>query len=445
MAAGVRDRSWQGHNQGRLAAAAYTGACVVEQPHQMLCAGGYCPCGLQGRLYRLAPGVVIKLNGGSLVQATRYECERLRCGTCGEVFRASLPQGVSDEKYSADLKASLAVQRYYLGMPFYRLEAYQQAIGIPLPDATQWMLAEELASCAIPVFSYLLKQMAQSELLHSDDTAVRILVVLKEERAAAPKRCGTFTTGIMGKLGEHWLYLFLSGLKHSGENMQALLAKRNKMLSPPIHMADASSMNNLDELQVIAAKCLAHGTRKFIELSDTFPEECDVVLDILAHVYAHDAKAKEQGLNPDQRLAYHQQHSQPLMTQLASWLKRQLAEHQVEPNSALGQAFNYLLKHWEGLTAFLHYPGAPLDNNCLEAALKIPIRSRKNSLFYRTPYSSWIGSVLTSLIHTAVKAKVDPVAYFTALQQHRQAVLLDPGGFLPWNYQGRRAENQQAA
>ena len=396
-------------------------------------------------MYRLAPGIVIKLGGGSLVQATRYECERLRCGTCGEVFTASLPAGISADKYSAELKAGLVVHRYYLGMPFYRLAAYQQAMGVPLPDATQWMLAEQLAGCAIPVFGYLLKALAQSELLHSDDTKVRILVVLKEEREAKPKRCGTFTTGLMGKVGEHWIYLFLSGLKHSGEHMQALLAKRNKGLSSPIHMADASTMNSLDALQVIAARCLAHGTRKFIELADNFPEDCEVVLDALSQVYEHDAKTKAEQLTPEQRLVYHQQHSLPIMLKLQSYLNRQLAEHQVEPNSALGQAFNYLLKHWEGLTAFLHYPGAPLDNNCLEAALKIPIRSRKNSLFYRTTYSSWIGSVLTSLIHTAVKANVNPVAYLTALQQHHQAVLLNPGGFLPWNYPVTLAENRQAA
>jgi transposase len=415
---------------------------VVEQSHTTLSAGGYCPCGLDGKLYRLVPGSVVKMTGGSLVHATRYYCERLRCSTCGDVFTANLPDGVSDDKYSAELKASLVVHRYYLGMPFYRLAAYQQSIGLPLPDATQWMLAEQVAGSALAVYGYLLRQLAQSHLLHSDDTKARILVVLKSERAA--HRTGTFTTGIMGKYGEHWIYAFLSGVLHSGENMERLLAQRDNGLAPPIHMADASTMNTLNDLKVIVACCLAHGTRKFIELHDNFPEECDVVLDLLSKVYEHDAKTK--GLTPEVRLHYHQQHSQPLMDKLHHWLMQQLTANQVEPNSALGQAFNYLLKHWQGLTAFLHYPGAPLDNNCLEAALKIPIRARKNSLFYRTLYSSWIGSVLTSLIHTAVKAGVNPVDYLTALQQHQISVVQAPESFLPWNYQTTLAAgNRQAA
>jgi len=38
----------------------------------------------------------------------------------------------------------------------------------------------------------------------------------------------------------------------------------------------------------------------------------------------------------------------------------------VEPNSGLGQAISYLLKHWEKLTLFLRQPGAPLDNSIVE-------------------------------------------------------------------------------
>jgi hypothetical protein len=28
--------------------------------------------------------------------------------------------------------------RYYLGLPFYRVQGYQAMLGVPMPDATQW-------------------------------------------------------------------------------------------------------------------------------------------------------------------------------------------------------------------------------------------------------------------------------------------------------------------
>jgi hypothetical protein len=69
-------------------------------------------------------------------------------------------------------------------------------------------------------------------------------------------------------------------------------------------------------------------------------------------------------------LRLHQQESGPVMDELHRWLRQQLDERNVEPNSSLGAAISYMLKHWEKLTLFLRLPGAPLDNNICERALK---------------------------------------------------------------------------
>jgi hypothetical protein len=61
---------------------------------------------------------------------------------------------------------------------------------------------------------------------------------------------------------------------------------------------------------------------------------------------------------------------EPVMEQLHVWLESQFAEKKTEPNSGLGKAITYLLRHWKGLTAFLRHAGAPLDNNICEQALK---------------------------------------------------------------------------
>ena len=56
----------------------------------------------------------------------------------------------------------------------------------------------------------------------------------------------------------------------------------------------------------------------------------------------------------------------------------------INGNSGYSQ-ITYMLRHWQALTLFLRVAGAPLDNNICERALKMAIRHRKNSLFYRTP------------------------------------------------------------
>jgi len=155
----------------------------------------------------------------------------------------------------------------------------------------------------------------------------------------------------------------MTGKSHAGENLTELLQRRATGLSPPIQMCDAASRNASKEFESIMANCMAHARRQFVELVDRFPEECEYMIGQLGLVYHHDAIAKKQAMPPEDRLAYHQRHSRPIMDETRKWCQRQLDEALVEPNSGLGKAIKYMLRHWEKLTRFLHVAGAPLDNN----------------------------------------------------------------------------------
>ena len=115
-------------------------------------------------------------------------------------------------------------------------------------------------------------------------------------------------------------------------------------------------------------------------------------------------------------------------------MNAQFDEKCVEPNSGLGKAFSYMLNHWEPLTLFLRVPGAPIDNNVCERALKMAIRHRRNSLFYRTLHGAYIGDLFMSIIHTCRLSKVNPFDYLVALQRHSHEVFKNPQDWLPWNY-----------
>ena len=122
------------------------------------------------------------------------------------------------------------------------------------------------------------------------------------------------------------------------------------------------------------------------------------------------------------------------MEGLQAWLRAQFAERKVEPNSGLGEAITYLLKHWEPLTLFLRQPGAPLDNNICERALKKAILHRKNSLFYKTKNGARVGDLYMSLIHTCELNDANPFDYLTELQKHATELAKNPAAWMPWNY-----------
>lgn len=134
-------------------------------------------------------------------------------------------------------------------------------------------------------------------------------------------------------------------------------------LGPPIQMCDALSRNIPKEMETILANCLAHGRRQFVDVAENFPDEVIHVLKLLKKVYINDNITRAREMTPQERLSYHQEHSKPCMDELEQWCQEQIDKRKVEPNSGLGEAITYMLKHWKKLTLFLQVAGAPLDNN----------------------------------------------------------------------------------
>ena len=420
---------------GRNGASSYTGAKKVAVTHPTLHTGDHCPGCEKGKVYPLKePRILVRIVGQAPLAATVYELDRLRCNLCGEVFTAPEPEGVGPEKYDETTAAMIALLKYGSGMPFYRLKKLEDLLGIPLPASTQWEIVEEAAEVIKAARDELIRQAAQGEVLYNDDTGMRVLSMVRE---ASDDRTGVFTSGIVSTKQGQRIALYFTGRQHAGENLRDVLQHRAANLAAPIQMCDALSRNTpklAEGAQILLANCLAHGRRQFVEVAESFPEPCRYVLETLGEVYKYDAEAREGKLSPTERLAFHQQHSAPLMEKLHDWLEAQIALKQVEPNSGLGKAITYLLRHWKGLTAFLREAGAPLDNNLCERALKRAVLHRKNALFYRTLHGSEVGDLFMSLIHTCELAGANAFDYLAQLQRHASELAVNASAWVPWNY-----------
>src|SRR6202162_2452873 len=370
---GVPKSKAPGH--GRNGAAAYRGARKVEGPHASLKAGDPCPDCQRGKVYpQRDPGVLVRIKGQAPIAATVYELEKLRCNLCGDVFTAAAPEEAGQEKYDETAASMIALLRYGSGFPWNRLEGLQKNLGIPLPVATQCEIVKEIAAQVQPAGDELIRQAAQGGVVHNDDTSMRVLSLDRgaaSDADLAAERTGVFTSGIVS-IGEGYrIGLYFTGRKHAGENLADILKQRAAGLAAPIQMCDALSRNlpkMPEKLEIIIAHCLAHARRRFVEVTPNFPQDCRFVLESLCDVYGYDKVARAQRMSPEQRLHFHQEPSGPVRGKLHVWLDAQFGERIVEPNSGLGQAISYLLKHWDRLTLFLRQPGAPLDNNVCTAA-----------------------------------------------------------------------------
>lgn len=430
----------KGH--GRIPASAYTGAETVAIPHESLKPGDRCPkAPCPGTVYQKEPVVFVRICGCAPFAAKRYERGRLRCGLCGTIFKAAVPReiGEAESKFDETVTSMVAVLRYGYGLPMNRIEDLQDSFGVPFPASTQWDLLAEGAKKLEPALDELVRQAAQGSVVMNDDTPMKILDILLEEKRRRDRgekpsdRTGIYTSGIVSDLttGER-VVLYFTGKQHAGENLAKVMAEREGGLDPPIQMCDGLRHNTPPEFAVILSNCLTHARRHFVDVASSFPDEVKKVIDDLAIVYENDAHTK--GISGEDRLRYHQEHSAPVMAGLKTWMETLLSEKKAEPNSRLGKAIKYSLDRWDQLTLFLSKAGAPLDNSLTERMLKRAIRHRRNSLFYRTQNGASVGDLYMSLIATTKLAKADPFDYLNELQRHAEEVADNPSAWMPWNY-----------
>jgi hypothetical protein len=306
------------------------------------------------------PAVLIRVVGLAPLSAKRVELDRYRCNCCDEIFKAPAPEGTGADKYDETASSMVGSLRYGLGTPFFRLEKFQAGLGIPLPVGTQWKLVLRAAGLMEPAFDHLITWVAQSDVIHNDDTVMKLLDRPDLQRKGKQRK-GVYTSGIIGKQGAHRVALFLTGMNHSGENLAEVLRRRREDLARPIQMCDALNANTAGDLDTIVAHCLVHARRKFVEVADDFPDECRFLLESLKAVYTNESGTR--GMSPEERLALHRERSAPVMNKIWTWIREQIDGRQVEPKSGLGEAIAYMEKHWSRLTLFLREPGSPIDNN----------------------------------------------------------------------------------
>jgi transposase len=384
-----------------------------------LAKGQRCPECERGTLYQYDPAVVLRISGQTPLKSTQHILERLRCNTCGAYFTAALPDivradGPAEQAYGpprlggASARALMGIQKYFAGAPFYRQQTLQQLLGMPVGASTVFDQCEQLANALQPLFTCLLLLAGKAAHYGIDDTTNRILaqgpIQKPDRRTGKPKeRSGVYTSVAIALRAEgQACVLYQTNVGHAGEWLDEILRSRPPT-APPVIMSDALSRNRPTVVKDYhQALCNAHARREFVDVAAHFPDQVAWVLERYALIWKHDHHCEAEEHSPAARLAYHRDHSLPVLEAIREWGQAQLASGAVEANSGLGQAIGYYTRHYEGLTAFCRWEGAPLDNNWAERELKLIIRGRNNALFFKTPAGAAIADVITSVVATAL-------------------------------------------
>lgn len=455
----TKSRPPKGH--GRNGADAFINA--TQHVHRLAAGtiGGLCSACARGPVSRYRDKVTIRVRGQSLFEAERDHFEQGRCRLCGAIFTAEGSELIVQEgigtgyiTYAWSACAMLIVMHYFAGAPFKRLEALHQGWGVPMPDANQWRIVDECDDLMAPLYKALERHaIRNATTLRFDDTGSMIIETRRQIRREieALESLGEPTRHVRTGINASCIYieteqakvvLFFTGRHHAGEIVDRILEHRRANAGKLVAVSDAASKNfSLDRADDLEqAICNAHCYLKFRAVKGQFPAEYAVAGEVYAKVFDNDDKAKALGLDANDRMLYHRQHSKPQMLRLWQMCKDKIDGNLVEPNSPLWEPVSFVINQWPRLTKFYEVPGVPLDTNVVEQSLIIPVRYLAGSFAYKTQNGADVGDHHMSLIATANACGVEPVAYLTECLRNHEDLANRPEHYLPWVYRDRLAQ-----
>jgi len=247
-------------------------------------------------------------------------------------------------------------------------------------------------------------------------------------------RSGVYASCFLSHTDQGPMVLYDVSIGHAGEYADDILNHRALDLKPPNVMSDALGNNKVTVIPVQKNLCNAHAQRQFIDIENSFPEQAQWIVEQYQKIFQYFEKTQSSSKAARVCLRYHQRYSKPIFEKIQQWCEQQLLEHG-EQHSTLAKALQYVLNHYEGLTAVCQFEHAHIDNNAAERALKLIIRNRKSSLFCKTEAGAHTTNIITSIVATCAAQNVNAFEYMIWLQQNRVQVKHNPDAFTPWVYQ----------
>ena len=150
------------------------------------------------------------------------------------------------------------------------------------------------------------------------------------------------------------------------------------------------------------------------------------------------------GKSAEERHSVRQELSQPLITDLEAWMRKERSG--LSRGSDVAKAMDYMLKRWPAFTRFLDDGRICLSNNAAERALRGIALGSKSWLFAGSDRGGQRAAAMYSLIVTAKMNDIDPQAWLADVLARIAAHPVQKlDELLPWNLRPTAAAVSRAA
>lgn len=337
----------------------------------------------------------------------------------------------------ASIVAHIAAAHFSEHVPYYRLEQQLARTGIHLARSTQVSLMAQLDTLVEPLVDYLRDAVLASGYVHLDATPVDV---------CDPARPGKAHSATL------WAYRARS----PDPEIEGLVWFDYRETKSPVHPAavlkeyrgvvqtdGASGLNALGPPgRITHLGCWAHARRYVVDAVSLGESRAAGYLAEIDRLFRYEARTRrvrrEHPVLAGRLALWRERFSVPLVRRLYA---RAIADGlTVPPKSALGVALGYLVGQRASLERCVTTPGAYLDNNGAENALRPLKLGAKNWLFIGHPAAGPRLASLFTLVENCRQAGIDIESYLIDLVSHLPAhSILRLGDWLPRAWQRARA------
>lgn len=317
------------------------------------------------------------------------------------VIDRPLPKAIA----GAGLLAQIIIDKYVDHLPLYRqMERFKrEGINIPYSTIGDWI--KNGCTLIYPLYKALEKLIVQSNYLHADESAIK---VLDKDKKGATYR-GYFWVYHNSIDGLVW-FDYREGRGREGP-VEILKDFKGYLQTDGYAVYDIFKQHK----DITVLHCMAHARRMFYEAQDNDKATTEYALEQISLLYNIERKAKEQYFAPQQLLELRQQEAVPVLEALGKWMKETYIK--ALPKSTIGKALGYSIQRWPELILYTTDGKLNIDNNPVENSIRPVALGRKNYLFAGSHEAARRSAMLYSLMGTCKLHDVNPFIWLRDVLQ----------------------------
>ncbi|MBK6932439.1 MAG: IS66 family transposase [Saprospirales bacterium] len=250
-----------------------------------------------------------------------------------------LPFGRS--KAGVSLIVHILISKYVEHLPLHRLIARFARSGLNIPPATMGHWVKVGAEPLLILYEAYQKLIFDTFYLQMDETRLKVL-----EDGKGKTHLG-FIWAVFDPIRRLPFFFYQVGRDHKGP--KKLLQRFAGVLQCDGFGVYETLNKKIDSLALM--NCMAHIRREFFDAQSNDAQRAQTALTLIQLLYQVEEKARNLGLNPEQRLELRLQESKPIFDQLGQWLRSEY--NRVTPASAIRKAIQYALNRWKNMLLFL--------------------------------------------------------------------------------------------